>query len=243
MKSISFPGQSLIAIVGPTASGKTEVAWEVSKLIPAEMIACDSMQVYKGMSLISQASSQVRTHLVSFLDPSQEYSAALFRKDAFCLVEKILKKKKIPLLAGGTGLYLRALLDGLFEPEAGEVSSDESLRKKLLAEQEINGGDHLHRKLEKVDPISAQKIHPNDLRRIVRTLEVYYLTKKPLSEQKANREGVRGKLDCRIFLLERDRLELYERINRRVERMIKEGLVEEVKKLSRKKLKIGRAHV
>ena len=237
--------KQILAIGGPTASGKTEVAFEVLKILPAEIISCDSMQVYKGMSIVTQAclpagrpraTRGIPYHLVAFLDPSKEYNAALFRKDALRLIAQIIKKKKIPLLVGGTGLYLRALLDGLFEPEKGKMSSDEVLRKKLLAGQKAYGGDTLHEKLKIVDPVSAGKIHPNDLRRIVRALEVFYLTGKPFSEQKANREGIRGEFDCRIFLLDRDRNELYERINRRVDRMIKEGLVEEVKKLNRKKL-------
>ena len=227
--------RSLLAIVGPTASGKTEVAFEIEKLIPAEIISCDSMQVYKGMSVITQAPKK-KVHLASFLDPSKEYNAALFGNDAMNLISQITAKKKTPLIVGGTGLYLRALLDGLFEPEGGEASSDEALRKKFLSDQESHGGNYLHNKLEKIDPASAQKIHPNDLRRIVRALEVFYLTKKLMSEQKANRQGIRSDFNCRIFLLEIPRDELYARINRRVDRMLKDGLVEEVKKMKRKRL-------
>jgi len=199
------------------------------------MISFDSMQVYKGMSIVTQAPSH-KVHLTSFLSPSKEYSAALFRKEATRLIAQIIKKKKIPLLVGGTGLYLRALLDGLFESAEGEASSDEALRKKFLAEQSTNGGDYLHKKLEKVDPVSARKIHANDLRRIVRALEVWHLTKKPFSEQRANRQGIRGEFHCGLFLLDRDRGELYERINRRVDQMLKKGLVQEVKQLNRKRL-------
>ncbi len=231
----------LLAIVGPTASGKTEVALEVSKLLPAEMISCDSMQVYKSMPITTQAPPKkvtraLKAHLVSFLSPTKEYNAALFRKDALALIQKISKKKKVPLLAGGTGLYLRALLDGLFESDEHPLSIDEPFRKKLIAEQEKHGGNTLHKKLAEVDPVSAKKIHPNDFRRLVRALEVFHLTKKPMSLQKANRKGIREEFDCRIFLLNRERPDLYERINRRVDGMIKEGLVDEVRKLRRKKL-------
>ena len=234
--------------MGPTASGKTEVAREISKILPVEMISCDSMQGYKGMSLITQAPAKgsarkkrgqtplLPTHLVSFLDPSREYNAAQFRKDSLALLPKIFKRKMIPMIVGGTGLYLRALLDGLFESKGVAPEKNEALRQKLLSEQAAHGGNYLHEKLKTVDPVSATKIHPNDLRRIVRSLEVFHLTRKPISEQKPNRKGIRGEYDCRIFLLDRDRAELYERINRRVNVMIKEGLVVEVKKISRKKL-------
>ncbi|PIU40673.1 MAG: tRNA (adenosine(37)-N6)-dimethylallyltransferase MiaA [Candidatus Omnitrophica bacterium CG07_land_8_20_14_0_80_50_8] len=237
LASATMTVQKLLAIMGPTASGKTEVAFEVSKILPVEIVSCDSMQIYRGMSIVSQA-PRSKVHLTSFLSPSEEYSAARFRKDALSLIDQMAKRKKSPLLVGGTGLYLRALLDGLFESEKGTVPSDEALRKEFLAQQEIHGENYLHEKLERCDPASAKKIHPKDLRRIVRALEVYALTKKPMSEQKANRKGIRGDFDCRIFLLDRDRKELYERINHRVERMMEQGLLEEVKKLDQKKLSI-----
>lgn len=227
--------------MGPTASGKTEVAFEISKTLPVEMISCDSMQAYKAMPIITQGPSKrvtrvLKTHLVSFLDPSKEYSAAHFRKDALSLLPKIMKRKKIPMIVGGTGLYLRALLDGLFESEGSELKKDDAFRRNLLSEQEANGGNYLHEKLKIVDALSAKKIHPNDLRRIVRALEVFYLTQRPLSEQKPNRKGIREEWDCRIFLLDRDREELYGQINRRVDLMIKGGLIAEAKKLNKKKL-------
>ena len=140
------------------------------------------------------------------------------------------------MIIGGTGLYLRALLDGLFESAGPELARDDVFRRKLLSEQEANGGNYLHEKLKAVDALSAKKIHPNDLRRIVRALEVFYLTQRPLSEQKPNRKGIREEWDCRIFLLDRDREELYGQINRRVDRMIKGGLIAEAKKLNKKKL-------
>ena len=233
--------KKFLVLAGPTASGKTEAAFELSKVIACEMISCDSMQVYRGMPIATQMppkriTRHLKTHLVSFLSPAQEYNAALFRKEVVPLIDKILKRKKMPLLVGGTGLYLRALLDGLFESDVSEISKDENLRQRLLSEQETHGGSYLHDKLSKVDPPSAQKIHPNDLRRIVRALEVLYLTGKPMSLQKPMRKGIRNEFAPRIFFLERDRADLYERINRRVDCMMKEGLIEEVKKISRKKI-------
>ncbi len=199
------------------------------------------MQAYRGMPVLTQAPSKelrkkAATHLVAFLDPSEEYSAAKFRALAEDLIPKILKKKKTPIIAGGTGLYLRALLDGLFESPESEKARDLEYRGRLLAEQEKAGGHYLHEKLAACDPVSAKKIHPNDLRRLVRALEIFHLSGKPFSEQKSNREGLRGIYDVRIFMIDRDRTELYARIERRVDQMLDEGLIEEVKRLRRKKL-------
>lgn len=199
------------------------------------------MQVYRGMPIVTQAPSKTITkklgaNLVSFLDPSKEYNAARFREDAQKMISTIQKRDKVPMIVGGTGLYLRALLDGLFETEPGQKSEDQVYRRKLLAAQEKHGGSYLHKKLQKVDPITAGRIHANDLRRIVRALEVHHLTGKPISERMPNRVGLRGTMPHRIYFLDRDRGELYERINLRVDQMFREGLVKEVGKLSKKKL-------
>lgn len=199
------------------------------------------MQVYRGMPVLTQAMTaaqkkRARTHLVSFLDPSEEFSAAEFRRLAGELVPKILKKKKTPLIAGGTGLYLRALLDGLFETEEGRPDRDLELRAKLLAEQEKHGGDYLHRRLAAVDPAAAERIHPNDARRLVRALEVCELSGGTFTGQRARRSGIRQDHDVRIFLLDRDREDLYDRVHRRVDAMVKDGLLREVRRLRKKKL-------
>ena len=233
---------SLLVLVGPTASGKTAVACEIAKRLPVEMISCDSMQVYRGMPILTQAPTKaerarLEAHLISFLDPRKEYNAAFFRKDAQKAIEKIQKKDHLPFLVGGTGLYLRALLDGIFETQA-DASKDEKLRQKLLRGQEKHGGDYLHEKLKKVDAVSAAKIHPNDFRRLVRALEVRHVTGKPMSEQKSNRQGLRSTFHCRIFLLDRDRKDLYDRIERRVDAMVQKGILREAKKLGRKKLSL-----
>ncbi|OGW83407.1 MAG: tRNA (adenosine(37)-N6)-dimethylallyltransferase MiaA [Omnitrophica bacterium RIFCSPHIGHO2_02_FULL_51_18] len=231
----------ILTLSGPTASGKTAVASEISKRLPVEIISFDSMQVYRGMSVTTQAPSRQaalksKTHLVSFLRPTEEYNAALFRKNALALIPKILKKKKIPFLVGGTGLYLRALLDGLFESGGNAAPGDEKLRHKLVKEHELHGAPYLHDQLKAVDEILAKKIHPNDARRIIRALEVYALTGRPMSGQMSNRKGISGQYDCRVFFLNRDRADLYARVNRRVDKMFRAGLVAEVKKLIRRKL-------
>ena len=232
----------MFVLIGPTASGKTAVACEIAKKLRVEAVSCDSMQVYRGMPLLTQAPTaaekkRLKAHLVSFLDPSEEYNAALFRRDAKAAIEKIRKKGALPLLVGGTGLYLRALLDGLFETEK-DSSKDEKYRAKLLREQEKQGGNYLHEKLSKVDAASAAKIHPNDHRRLVRALEVHHVTGKTFSEQKPLRKGLRDFFHCRIFLLDRDRQDLYARVERRVDVMLKKGALEEAKKLKGKKLSL-----
>lgn len=222
---------SLLILAGPTASGKTAIACEIAKRLSVEIISCDSMQVYRGMPILTQAAFPAGAALSSFLDPSQEYNAALFRRDAMGLLHAILEKDKIPLIVGGTGLYLRALLDGLFDSEESS-SKDETYRQELLSAQKENGGHYLHAALEKVDAASAARIHPNDLRRLVRALEVFHLTREPFSVKKQNRLGLREKFFHRVYFIDRDRADLYERINRRVDAMMQEGLLEEVKGLT-----------
>ncbi|MBI3253010.1 MAG: tRNA (adenosine(37)-N6)-dimethylallyltransferase MiaA [Candidatus Omnitrophica bacterium] len=231
----------ILVLAGPTASGKTEVSCALSQILPLEMISCDSMQVYRSMPILSQAPPRkicraLGAHLVGFLPPDREYSAAQFREDAESLLPQIFKRKRIPLIVGGTGLYLRALLDGLFEAGENMPPKDEAFRRKLEKENESRSPGHLHAELKAIDPLSASKIHPRDTRRLIRALEVYHLTRKTLSSQKSNRRGIREKFPPSIFLLERERDELYGRINRRVDAMLKEGLADEVKRLLNKKL-------
>lgn len=227
-------------IAGPTASGKTEIVLALSRLFPLEVISADSMQVYLSMPIVTQVPSDqtqkiARTHLVSFLPPSQEYNAARFRRDATRLVEEIYARGKVPVVAGGTGLYIRALLDGLFESET-DASGDEEFRQKLAAEKEEIGSEALHAKLAAVDPASAEKIHANDTRRVIRALEVYHVTGKPFSEQKHSRSGLRAELETTYYCLDPEREALYERIDRRVDKMLADGLVDEVKRLRGEKL-------
>ena len=227
----------VIAIVGPTASGKTRLAIRLAKKIKGEIISCDSMQVYKGMAVLSQAPAasemkKVRHHLVGVLDPREEYNVASFRKRATKLIADILKRKKIPIIVGGSGLYVKALIDGLFpSPEA-----DIKFRKKMADFADRYGNKRLYAKLAKIDPKAAANIHPNDRRRIIRALEIFHATCKTMTELKGETKGLKDIYDVRLLGLTMPREQLYERINERINRMLSEGAIAEIRRLKRKKL-------
>jgi tRNA dimethylallyltransferase len=227
----------MVFILGPTGVGKSEFAVRLAGKIKGEIISCDSMQVYKGMAILSQyPSSKLRKavphHLIGVLKPSQEWSAADFIGKAKKIADNIIKRGKVPIIAGGTGLYARAFIEGLFP----SPPKDEGLRRKIYKEAEKSGSAKIYDKLKKIDPVYAAKIHPNDVRRIVRAMEVYKLTGKPISEQHRETRGFKDEYDISIFILNRDRDELYERINKRVDGMFRQGAAKEVKRLKRVKL-------
>ncbi|MEW5758411.1 MAG: tRNA (adenosine(37)-N6)-dimethylallyltransferase MiaA [Candidatus Omnitrophota bacterium] len=227
----------IIFLVGPTASGKSELAYKLAKKISGEIISLDSMQIYKGMNIVAaypkkEYLKKVKHHLIGQISPTKEFSVAEYRKKALALIEKILKKNKTPIFVGGTGLYMTIMLDGIFEG----VKENPEIRARLYKEAEKFGSQKLYDKLAKLDPEAAEKIHPNDLRRIVRALEVCLSQDKKFSELKEKRSGIWGKYDIKIFGLNLNREELYNKINKRVNKMIKQGLVKEVKKLLKLKL-------
>jgi len=227
----------VVFLIGPTASGKTDIACELAKKINAEIISADSMQVYKGMDILSAKPSKAQRdkiphYLINILNPVKEYSVAVFREKALISIKKIHKQKKIPLIVGGTGLYIKALREGLFD----DKGKDKNYREKLQEQAEKKGTGYLYTKLKKIDPETAAKIHHNDLRRIIRALEAYKVNKLPLSQLKKNIKSLDEDYEVKIFGLKRDRKELYERIEQRVDKMFKQGLIEEVQKLLKKKL-------
>lgn len=227
----------IIFILGPTGAGKSEFAVKLAKKIGGEIISCDSMQVYKGMPILSQQPKPVLRkavphHLIDFLSPSREWSAASFIERTSGVAEDIVGRKRVPIVVGGTGLYAQALIKGLFP----SPPKDEKLRKKLREEAERKGKKMLYERLLKIDPVYASKIHSNDLRRIVRALEVYELTGEPISEQHKKTEGIEKKYEVSVFVLNRPRKELYKRINERVEKMFAAGLLKEVKRLKKRKM-------
>lgn len=229
--------EKVVFIVGPTAAGKTNFACLLAKQIKGEIVSCDSVSVYRGMDIISSKPSQkiraqIPHHLIDIAGPGQEYSVAEFVRQAEDKIRQILGKKKVPLIVGGSGLYVDSLLYGLFR----EGPKNTVLRKRLNHEAEIFGGKELYRRLKELDPESAANIHPNNLRRVIRALEVCLLTRGKFSFLKQKRSGLIDRYDVRIFGLNLKRDELYRRIDERVDRMFGAGLVKEVAGLLKKKL-------
>lgn len=222
-----------VFLMGPTASGKTELAMELVRALPCEIISVDSALIYREMNIGTAkpdaAELQAAPHrLIDILDPDESYSAARFREDALREMAEISGRGKIPLLVGGTMLYFRALQYGLSDlPDA-----DSRLRERLEQEAAEQGWEALHRRLSAVDPESAARIHPNDPQRIGRALEVYELTGRPLS-QLQQRDGSEA-LPYRVVKLARaprDRAELHRRIELRFYRMLEQGFEQEVRGL------------
>ena len=222
----------IIFLVGPTAVGKTALSLKLAWKINAQIISLDSMQVYQGIDILSskpglKPRQEIKHHLIDILSPDKEFDAACYRRLAVRAIKDIHQKGKIPLFVGGTGLYLKVLLEGIFTG----ASKDEDLRQELYREAETSGSGHLHQKLKEVDEESAARIHPHDTKRIIRALEVYKLTGKPISELRKKRKGLEDKYEIAVFGLNKDREILYKSIDQRVDEMFERGLVDEVKKL------------
>jgi tRNA dimethylallyltransferase len=227
----------IVFLLGPTGIGKSAVAISLAKKIKAEIISCDSMQVYRKMEIItSQVTAgqrkRVKHHLLGVIVPGQEYNAAKYRKAALAICDKLFSQGKIPLFVGGTGLYYSVIIDGLF-PAVGQ---DRSIRVKLEKQLKLKGNKYIYRRLSKLDPAAAEKIHPHDARRIIRALEVYLKTGRRISQLQKNRAGLGKEYQVRIFGLNSERQSLYAAIDQRVERMFKLGLINEVKCLLKHKL-------
>ena len=229
--------RTVLFIVGPTATGKTALALKLAREIGAEIISCDSMQVYRGMNILTQSpepseTKKVRYNLGRCVNSKKEHAAGSFSRKNSSLAEKKKKKKKIPMIVGGTGLYVKCLVDGLFPtPEA-----DPEFRRDMYGYASRYGNRRLHKKLEKIDPVSASAIHPNNVRRVVRMLEICHLTGKTVTELKRSTRGIADKYDIRIFGLKAPREDIYSNINVKVDRMFASGAVNEVKRLAGKDL-------
>ncbi len=222
----------IIFLIGPTAVGKTALSLKLARKINAEIISMDSMQVYKSVDILSSKPApkqrqEIKHHLIDILGSDKEFDAAHYRRLAVKEIKVIHQKGKIPLFVGGTGLYLKVLLEGIFTG----AGKDEALRRELYNQAEILGSAHLHQKLREIDQESAARIHPHDTKRIIRALEVYKLSGKPISELQKKRKGLLDKYGVIVFGLNKDREVLYKSIDRRVDEMFERGLVNEVKKL------------
>jgi tRNA dimethylallyltransferase len=216
-------------LAGPTAVGKSAVALELAELLQAEIVALDSMTLYRGLDIGTAKPSvadqlRVPHHLLDVIAPHQEFSVAEYLCAAEVACRGILQRGRIPLFVGGTGLYLRSLLRGLFEGP----NADWELRHRLEALELAGGAGTLHRRLQEVDPDSAAWLHPNDQRRVIRALEVFELTGTPLSQLQRQAELPPESRPQHVYWLEPPRDWLYERIDRRALQMFDTGLVEEV---------------
>ena len=222
------------AIVGPTASGKTALGAEIAEEFSGEVVSADSMQIYKGMDIATAKPTKeemrgIPHHLIGFLDRNVSFSVADYVELAGSVIGDISERKKLPVIVGGTGLYVSSLLDNI---KFADIKSDAGLRKKLEDEAERLGNSYLFEKLEKVDPESAAELHPNNLVRVIRALEVYELTGKKLSLFKAESRLEESPYDPVMIGLDyNDRQILYDRINKRVDIMVKNGLVEEAQSI------------
>ncbi len=237
MSALKKTKDKIIFIVGPTAVGKTKAALLLARRIGGEIVSCDSMQVYRGMRILSQAPDPserklVRHHLVSFFDPKHEYNVAKYRKSAVRIIRSILKCDRIPMIVGGSGLYAKALIDGLFL----SPKENPGFRKRMRMFAKKYGNVRLHSRLKAIDESSALAIHPNDTRRVIRALEIYNETGRTMTELKAETKGLKDECDVKLFglILSRDRL--YSSINDRVEKMFGAGLLAEVSKMMKKRL-------
>ncbi|MBI3996255.1 MAG: tRNA (adenosine(37)-N6)-dimethylallyltransferase MiaA [Candidatus Omnitrophica bacterium] len=225
--------QRVIALVGPTAVGKSAIAVELAQALGAEIVSCDSMQVYRQMPILSQAPThaqrvQIQHHLIDCIEPTSMCSAGQYHKMTVPIIQHILSHGKRVLIVGGTGLYLKALTQGLCDAPPADVR----IREQLWSECQGVGSKQLYNRLLGVDSLAASRIHPNDARRIIRALEVYALTGKPISSwwRQASAELLPGHVT--VIGIDRDRDELYARIDERLLHMIYEqGVINEVRNL------------
>lgn len=221
--------RKICIIAGPTASGKSALAVEVAKQINAEIISADSMQIYEKMTIGTAKITEgemdgIRHHLVDFVDPKERFTVSDFQRLALKKIEEITATGKNVIVVGGTGLYLHSLI---YDMDFSNSDVDTTIRDALSKEAEAEGPEKMYEKLLEVDPISAANIHPNNVKRVLRALEVYYVTGKPFSVgYNFRKENNKFQVDYYALTMPRDIL--YQRINYRVDKMIEEGLIEEV---------------
>lgn len=218
-------------IGGPTASGKSKLAVELAKKINGEIISADSMQIYKEMNIgtakITKEEMQgIKHYLIDIVSPNERYSVSNFKNDAELAIEEILKKDKTPIIVGGTGLYIDSLIYGI---EFQDEEIDTEYREKLNKIAENEGLEKLYNKAKEIDPEAMKKISINDKKRIIRVLEIYHKTGKTKTKQEIESRKKELKYNFKVFAIDMDREKLYSRIEKRVDMMVDEGLIGEVK--------------
>ena len=223
----------MIILSGPTAVGKTALSIELAKKVNGAIISADSMQVYKYMDIGSakimpQEMDGVKHYLIDVLEPSEEFNIVVFQKMAKAALEEIYANGQIPIIAGGTGFYIQALL---YDIDFENQDCDEAYRAELEQIAKEQGNAVLHARLQQIDPVSAEKIHANNLKSVIRALEFYRLTGRPISEHNEQEQQKDSPYNFAYFVLTDVRENLYKRIDQRVDIMLKNGLLEEVKKL------------
>ncbi len=223
----------VIVIAGPTATGKTALSVRLAKELGGEIISADSIQIYKKLDIGSAKPTEeekegIIHHLMDFVEPDGSYSVADYVKDAKEILDDILRRKKVPIVVGGTGLYISSLVDNV---NFCENSGDESVRIRLNEELKKLGPDAMHKRLKEIDPTSADAIHPNNTKRVIRALEIFEITGKTRTEQEKASKQNKSPYEFYLIGLNCAREILYERINLRVDIMIKNGLFKEVKEL------------
>ena len=228
-------------LTGPTASGKTSAALVLAERIGAEIISLDSMAIYRGMDIGTakpslEQRSQVVHHMIDILDPNESFSVAEYLARAHRIVDEIRQRGNKALFVGGTPMYLKVLLRGIF----GGPAADWEFRQQVEEQIELHGKQALHRQLAMVDPVSAHKFHPNDIRRVTRALEVYHLTGEPISHQQQEFESQNKSNKKFVFQLSWPRDVLHQRIEKRVVAMFEAGLVREVQQLLESYQELGR---
>jgi tRNA dimethylallyltransferase len=232
INSLEDQNKHIPIICGPTASGKTDIAVKLIESYPLEIISADSRQIIKHLNVGTAKPSEdeqvkYKFHLIDIVEPGQRYSAFQFIDNAESLIGNILKAKKIPIIVGGTGFYLRALTDGVVEIE----QDDFTIREKLEKQYEEQGEEKLFKQLEKIDPLEATKIHPHNRIRLIRALEIYYLTGKSKSELMTTGAYKKSKYNFYYYCINPERDNLYNKINRRVDKMLETGLITEIQQL------------
>ncbi len=229
IRNVEIP---LLVITGPTAAGKTELGIKLAEMISGEIVSADSRQVYRFMDIGTAKPSmderrKIPHHMIDVVSPDEEFTVADYVKGAGKAIIEISNKGKMPVMVGGTGLYVRAVVDGIFDGPG----SDTEIRRQLEEEAKKKGVSYLHERLGKIDPDASLRIHPNDRRRIIRALEIYEITGYPISRLQKDGRKRKQEYSPKMFGINRSREELYRRIDERVENIFRTGFVEEVKML------------